>query len=94
MGEIAATTICQGLSLLPLTPLFLPSCSCSMGIAGQDREPCTPRCRADGGERDEAGKEDEEQAAMCFLGTPSHPEWLSGATRSPATLGLKGLHRQ
>lgn len=28
MGEIAATTICQGLSLLPLIPLSPPSRSC------------------------------------------------------------------
>lgn len=58
MGEIAATTICQGLSLLPLTPLSPPLMQLSMGIAGQDMEPCAPRCRGRCGGRDEAGKKD------------------------------------
>lgn len=44
MGEIAATTICQGLSLLPDTPLSTIT-QLSAGIEGQDMKPCTPRCR-------------------------------------------------
>lgn len=27
---------------------------------------------------------------MCFLGAPSHPEWLSGATSSPSHPGTEG----
>lgn len=33
MGEIAATAICQGLSLLPLTPFSPPLVQLSVGIA-------------------------------------------------------------
>lgn len=74
MGEIAATTICQGLPLLPLTPLSPPLMQLSMGIAGQDMEPCAPRCRGRcGGEG--RGRKEGLRAGLPqdFGGTLCHP---------------------
>lgn len=83
MGEISATTICQGLSFLPPDTPTYTLMQLSIGKAGQGMSLELQDARADPEKRIRQEREDESRDALCLLGDLLLPGVIKQSAQQP-----------